>query len=164
MALNIIISQIAHSQISQAAIFSDNQSAIFSTENLLSQSGQQILRFIIGYINTLREKGINLELHWVPAHKEIEENELADVAAKEATGWQKVKKRNGKLCERDTNHTASQIALPFLKSAGKAHLTKFLFEKWRKNGKTRQKATYFLKFPAHLPEKCYTYMASYQSG
>ncbi len=129
MALNIIISQIAHSQISQATIFTDNQSATCSKENPPSQSRQQILRFIIGSINTLRKKGINPELHWVPAHKDIEGNELADVAAKEATGWWKVKKRNGKLCEIDTNYTAIQIPLPFLKSAGKAHLTKFLFEK-----------------------------------
>ncbi len=66
----------------------------------------------------------------MPAYKEIEGNELADVATKEATGWRKVKKRNRKLCEIDTNHTAPQIPLPFLKSTGKPHLTKFLFEKW----------------------------------
>ena len=63
MALNIIISQIAHSQISHVTIFTDNQSAIRSTENPLSQSGQQILRFIVESINTLRKKGINPELH-----------------------------------------------------------------------------------------------------
>lgn len=55
MALNIILSQ-THSQISQATIFTSNQGAICSTENPLRQSGQQILRFIVSSINTLREK------------------------------------------------------------------------------------------------------------
>ena len=145
MALNIIISQIAHSQISHATIFTDNQSAIRSTENPLSQSGQQILRFIVESINTLREKGINPELHWVPAHKEIERNELADVAAKEATGWRKVKRRNGKLREIDTNHTAPQIPLPFLRSAGKAHLSKLLFEKWEEEWQNEKKGRALFK-------------------
>ena len=78
----------------------------------------------------LREHGIDPELHWVPAHNEIAGKELAGVAAKEATGWRMVKKRNGKFCEIDTNHTAHQTPLPFLRSAAKAHLTKLLYEKW----------------------------------
>ena len=86
LALNIILSQLTDSQISQTKIFTDNQSTIRSTKNPLSQSGQHILQFIIGFINMLREKGIDPELHWVPAHKEIEGNKLIDVAAKEATG------------------------------------------------------------------------------
>ena len=145
MALNIIISQIAHPQISHATIFTDNQSAIRSTENPLSQSGQQILRFIVESINMLREKGINPELHWVPAHMEIEGNELADVAAKEATGWRKVKKRNRKLREIDTKHTAPQIPLPFLKSAGKAHLSKLFFEKWEEEWQNETKGRTLFK-------------------
>ena len=55
-------------------------------------SGQQILRFTVSSINTPREKGIDPNFHWVPAHKEIMGNELADVAAKEATGCRKVKR------------------------------------------------------------------------
>lgn len=55
----------------------------------------------------LGKEGIDPELHLVPAHKEIMGNELADMAAKEATGWRKLKKRNDKLCEIDTNRTKS---------------------------------------------------------
>lgn len=78
----------------------------------------------------LCKKRNDLELPWVPAHKKLEGNKLTNVAAKKATGWREVKKRNGKLCKIDTDHTASQIPLPFLKSAGKAHLTKLLYGKW----------------------------------
>lgn len=86
MALNIIISQIAHSEISQATIFIDIQRAICSTKNLVNQSGQQILRFIVGSINTLCKKRIDPELHWVPTHKKKRKNNLADVAAKKPSG------------------------------------------------------------------------------
>ena len=129
MALNIFLSQ-TNSQISKATIFTDNQGAIRSAENPLRQSGQQILRFVVSSINMLREHGIDPELHWVPAHNEIVGNELADMATNEATGWRKVKKRNGKFCEIDTNHTTHKTPLPFLGSAAKAHLTKLLYEKW----------------------------------
>lgn len=163
MALNNILSQ-TNSQINKATIFTDNQGAIRSAKNPLRQPGQQILRFIVSSINMLCEKGIDPELHWVPAHKETIGNELADVVAKEVTGWRKVKKRNGKLCEIDTNYTAHQIPLPFLRSAGKAHLTKLLYEKWEEEWHNeRQGAAPSVKSHPHLLEKCYIYMTSYQS-
>ena len=129
MALNIVLSQ-TNSQIRKVIIFTDNQGAIRSAGNPLRQSGQQILRFIASSIDMLREHGIDLEIHWIPAHNEIVGNELADLAAKEATGWRKVKRRNGKLREIDTNYTAHQTPLPFLRSDAKAHFTKLLYEKW----------------------------------
>lgn len=42
----------------------------------------------------LCEKGIDPDLHWVPAHKEIRRNELADLAAKEATWVEKGEKES----------------------------------------------------------------------
>ncbi len=78
----------------------------------------------------LREHEIDLGIHWIPAHNKIVGNELADLAAKEATGWRKVKKRNGKVREVDNDYTAHQTPLPFLRSAAKAHFTRLLFEKW----------------------------------
>ena len=57
-------------------------------------------------------------------------NELADCAAKEATGWRKVKKRNGKSIEIDTSHTSPSPSLPFLRSAVKASLKKKLYAEW----------------------------------
>lgn len=42
----------------------------------------------------LREKGIKVELLWVPAHIGIVEYKEAGVAPKETTGWRIVRKRN----------------------------------------------------------------------
>ncbi len=63
MALNIILS--TNSKINKAKIFTNNQSATYSAENLLRQLGQQILRFIVNSINRLCKKRIDLELYWV---------------------------------------------------------------------------------------------------
>ena len=57
-------------------------------------------------------------------------NELADRAAKEATGWRKVKRRNGKLIESDTNYTSPSPNLPFLRTAVKASLAERLYAEW----------------------------------
>ena len=49
-----------------------------------------------------------MEFHWIPAHQEIEENELVDSAAKQATGWRKKRKKNGKIEERHDGKKAAQ--------------------------------------------------------
>ncbi len=71
----------------------------------------------------------------------MEENELADRAAKEATGWRKVKKKNGKSIEIDTSYTSSSTHLPFLRSAVKTYLKKKLFaelkDDWHKETRGR---------------------------
>ena len=128
MALNIILSQ-TNSQINKVIIFTNNQGAICSIINPHRQSGPQILRFLVSSANMLRKHGINPKLYWIPAHNGIAGNELADVAAKEATGWRQVKKRNGKFCKIDINYTGHQTPLSFLRCAAKAYLTKLLYEK-----------------------------------
>lgn len=55
----------------------------------------------------LGKKRLDPELHLLPAHKVIMGNEPVDIAAKEVTGWRKMKKRNDKLCKIDTNRTKS---------------------------------------------------------
>ena len=129
MALNCTLSLHYESK-QKITIFTDNQSAIqaISTPNI--QSGQQILRFIVNAINTLREQHIEVELRWIPAHIGIRGNEMADKAAKEATGWRKVKKRNGKSAEINTNHTSSSLNLPYLRTAVKTSLTEKLYAEW----------------------------------
>ena len=62
--------------------------------------------------------------------------------------------------EIDTNHTAHQIPWPFfVRSAGKAHLTKLLYVKWEEKWRNETRGAPSLK---SLPHK--TYMTSYQSG
>lgn len=129
MALNTI--PLASNQLTRRlTIFTDNQSAIQAISTPSTQSGQQILRFIIGAIDRLREQDIDVELRWIPAHIGVEGNELADRAAKEATEWRKVKKRNGKSIEIDTSHTSSSPHLPLLRSAVKTYLKEKLFAEW----------------------------------
>lgn len=57
-------------------------------------------------------------------------NEIADQAAKEATGWRGVKRRNGKSVEINTNHTSTSPNLPFLRTAVKAFLAEKLYAEW----------------------------------
>lgn len=59
----------------------------------------------------------------------MDENERVDSAAKEVTGWRKVKKRNGKLIKVDINHILPSLNLPFLKFVMKALLTEKLYIK-----------------------------------
>ena len=72
-------------------------------------------------IEKLRKDGYVIELHWVPAHMGIAGNELADKAAKEATGWRLKKTRKGSTRELDTGSTAAQTLL--VKELGLAKAT-----------------------------------------
>ncbi len=56
---------------------------------------------------------------------------MADKAAKEATGWRKIKRRNGKSVEINTNHTSISPNLPFLRAAIKASLAEKLYAEWK---------------------------------
>lgn len=104
MALNST-TPVRNQLLQKLTIFTDNQSAIQAITAPSAQPGQQILRFIVSAIDRLREQNIEVEIRWIPAHIGVEGNELANSAAKEATGWRKVKKRNGKSTEIDTSHT-----------------------------------------------------------
>ncbi len=78
----------------------------------------------------LLEKEIYLEHHWIQVYIKIEENQLVDVVTNESTSWQEMKKRNGKLCEIDINHTVLQKPSLFSKCPEKTYLTKLIYEKW----------------------------------
>ena len=112
----------------------------------------------------LRKHGIDLEIHWIPAHDEIVGNELADLAAKEATGWRKVERRNGKLREIDTNYTAHQTPLPFLRSAAEAHFTKLLYEKWGEEWRNETRGRALFKITPSPTGKVLHILTSYPSG
>jgi len=109
----------------------DNQAAIRAVENPGNSSGQHLVKSIVKFIDILRKKVIEIELHWVPAHIGIKGNEMADVAAKQATGWRQKKNRRGKLVEYDTNQTAKPAKLAHhLRSARKMALTKKAQRQW----------------------------------
>ena len=129
MALNST-SLASNQLIRRLTIFTDNQSAIQAVSTPSAQSGQQILRFIVGAIDRLREQDIEVDIRWIPAHIGVGGNGLADKAAKEATGWRKVKRRNGKSIEIDTSHTSPSPNLPYLRSAVRASLAEKLFAEW----------------------------------
>ncbi len=72
---------------STLVIFTDNQAAILSIIRPGNQSGQQVIRMIVQLISWLRELTVQVQIHWVKSHADVEGNEIADRLAKEATGW-----------------------------------------------------------------------------
>ena len=111
-------------------IFKDSQASIQAISNPGNQSGQSILVNIVTAIDSLRDQGKEVEFHWIPAHQEIEGNELADTAAKQATGWKKKRKRNGRIEERHDGKKAAQTQIPHLRSARSQANWDFVKKAW----------------------------------
>lgn len=71
-------------------IYTDNQAAIRASGNPTGKSGAYVLTDIVHLISKLQgEQQLQVEIRWVPAHTGIPGNEMADIAAKEAAGWNK---------------------------------------------------------------------------
>jgi hypothetical protein len=125
---------------SRVIICIDNQAAIRAVENPGNSSTQHLIKPITIFIEKLRSNGVEVELHWVPAHIGTDGNESADIAAKQATGWRQKKNKRGKLIEYDTKHTAkpAMLARP-LRNAQKSTLAKDAHKQWIKHWKEDDK-------------------------
>ncbi len=88
-------------------INTDNQASIQAIGDPGKHSGQIYVIQAVHLVNILREQEIEVELHWIPAHVDIDGNEWADKKAKEATGWRERKVHNNNEGI-DTNETAER--------------------------------------------------------
>ena len=121
-------------RLQKVTILTDNQAAILSTAHPSGQSGQSILIRITESINILRTWNIETEIQWIPAHIGVDGNELADVAAKQATGWRLKEKSRRRFEEVDTKWTAPYDSrIPIMKSAMKTHYNQLLNDEWTKD-------------------------------
>jgi ribonuclease HI len=119
--------------IKQAAIFTDNQSALRATENPGSQSGQYILESIVDALAEIRSGGATVELYWLPSHRGIEGNEQADIAAKEATGWRQIRSHRERMVEVLTDATAPQPSYQrVLRSALRTQIRAAVMGEWER--------------------------------
>lgn len=69
------------------SIFTDNQSAIDTIRNPGQQSGQYIVKRALERMRILYNKGVLIDIHWIPAHVGVAGNEKVDILAKRAAGW-----------------------------------------------------------------------------
>jgi len=123
-------------------IFSDSQAALKSIHSPGCPSGQYILAQIVQAVDHLKRNGKTVELRWIPAHQGIEGNELADRAAKEATGWRIVRRRNGRKMEIDTDQVArrppiTMHSLAAIRQAIKKNIQKEWEETWKSETRGR---------------------------
>ncbi len=86
-------------------------------------------------------RGIDTELHWVPAYLRITGNEKNDIAAKKLTGWRTQTKRNSQKVKIDTDKTAYHMQVPPLIAAIRSAHRQRSYEKsktsWSKEAKGR---------------------------
>ena len=120
-------------------INTDNQASIQAIEDPKKHSGQTWVIQAIQLINTLRNESIFIELHWIPAHIELDGNEWADKEAKEATGWRE-KWNHGQIIEIDTDDTATRSPtqvrmIATVKTAIKAYAHNQWAKEWKDDTK-----------------------------
>ena len=111
-------------------VFTDNQAALQALKDPDKCSTPQIMQTTTLQLDTLRTQGKSVSFHWIPSHKDIEGNENADIAAKEATGWRRAKRRNGKWKEWDSGYTAEKQKFGRSQATIKLALEQNTLEQW----------------------------------
>ena len=84
----------------------------------------------VSHLDSLRTQGKTVYLHWIPSHRNIKGNEEADTAAKEATGWRRAKRKNGKWKEWDSGYTSEEQKLGRSRATVKLALERKASEQW----------------------------------
>jgi ribonuclease HI len=147
MALEIAI----EAEKERGIIFSDSQTALNAIRNPGNSSGQYIIRQIVQHLTDLHLAGKRMDLHWIPAHRNIEGNEAADKAAKEATGWRRIRGRNGRMKEIDTGTTAPRPAkLEHLHSAARQTIRKALHREWEETWRNESRGRHLYRIAPGL--------------
>lgn len=85
MAIIMALQSAAYSSHQEICIFSDSQSvlkALISSHKIKNKS--HLIWEILKLIFELKQAGKIVNLYWIPAHIGLEDDELADIAAKEA--------------------------------------------------------------------------------
>ncbi|GFF96867.1 hypothetical protein IFM47457_11104 [Aspergillus lentulus] len=130
LALIIIIRR----RICQAVVFTDNQAALRAIQNPGRQSGQYLLEAVIAALEKAREEGLTVRFRWIPSHSGVEGNELADKAAKEATGWRQIRGHRGRVKEVMTATTAPRpIQQRLLRSAVETRIREMANTQWEQD-------------------------------
>lgn len=121
---------LGQNQSSGIRIFTDNQAALQALESPNKCSAPQIMQTITQHIDDLRAREMPIHLQWIPAHKNIRGNEEADIAVKEATGWRRAKRRDGKGREWDSGHTAEKHEVNRARATIKLASEQKTLERW----------------------------------
>ena len=123
---------ISQPQTTSIRVFTDNQAALQALQDPNKCSAPQIMQTTVLHLDTLRAQGRQALFHWIPSHKDIKGNEEADIAAKEATGWRKAKRKNGKWREWDSGYISEEQKLGRSCATIKLALEQNTLEQWEK--------------------------------
>jgi ribonuclease HI len=133
LALVIIIRH----RICRAVVFTDNQAALRAIQNPGRRSGQYLVDVVIAALDKAREDGLTISFRWIPSHCGVEGNELADKAAKEATGWRQVRGHRGRVKEVMTTATAPRpVQQRLLRSAVETRIRQAANSQWEQDWQT----------------------------
>lgn len=97
------------------------------------------------HIDNLRTKDIPIQLHWIPAHTKIKENEETDVATKEAIGQKRTKKKNGKWKEWDSGYTAEKYSIKKARATIKLASKKKPLSFWEKPSQMKRPVESYMR-------------------